>query len=133
LNAASTHRQALSALLFLYSKVLQVQLPWMSELGRPRVQRRLPVVLSQDEVGAVFREREGVHRLFAQLLYGTGMRLTEGLQLRVKDVDFEHRAIVVRGQGRKGPRVDVAAVSGAGAARTARAGSIALGGRPGTG
>jgi integron integrase len=100
--AASTHRQALSALLFLYSKVLQVQLPWMSELGRPRVQRRLPVVLSQDEVSAVFRELEGVHRLFAQLLYGTGMRLTEGLQLRVKDVDFEHRAIVVRaGKGGK--------------------------------
>jgi integron integrase len=60
------------------------------------------VVLSQDEVRAVFRKLEGVHRLFAQLLYGTGMRLSEGLQLRVKDVDFEHRAIVVRaGKGGK--------------------------------
>jgi len=81
--SASTHRQALSALLFLYTKVLQLQLPWMAEVGRPRVQRRLPVVLSKDELAAVFRQLDGVPRLFAQLLYGTGMRLTEGLQLRV--------------------------------------------------
>jgi integron integrase len=100
--AASTHKQALSAVLFLYAKVLQVQLPWMSELGRPRVQRRLPVVLSRDEVAALFRLLEGEHRLFARLLYGTGMRITEALQLRVKDVDFEHRTLVVRaGKGGK--------------------------------
>ena len=100
--AASTHKQALSALLFLYTKVLAVQLPWMSELGRPRVQRRLPVVISKDEVDAVFTGLDGEHRLFAQLLYGTGMRLSEGLQLRVKDVDFEHRTLVVRaGKGGK--------------------------------
>jgi integron integrase len=100
--AASTHKQALSALMFLYTRVLQVQLPWMSEIGRPRVQRRLPVVLSQNELAAVFRGLEGEFRLFAQLLYGTGMRLTEGLQLRVKDIDFEHRAVIVRaGKGGK--------------------------------
>ncbi|HJV71274.1 integron integrase [Ideonella sp.] len=100
--SASTHRQALSALLFLYSKVLGVQLPWMSEIGRPRVKQRLPVVLSQDELAAVFRGLVGEHRLFAKLLYGTGMRLSEGLQLRVKDVDFAHRAIIVRhGKGGK--------------------------------
>jgi len=100
--AASTHKQALSALLFLYTKVLGVQLPWMSEVGRPRVQRRLPVVLSQDELASVFRGLVGEHRLFAQLLYGTGMRLSEGLQLRVKDVDFAHRAVIVRaGKGGK--------------------------------
>lgn len=100
--SVSTHRQALSALLFLYSKVLQTDLPWMTEMARPRVQRRLPVVLSQDEVGALFRCLEGEHRLLAQVLYGTGMRLFEGLQLRVKDVDFAHQTMVVRcGKGGK--------------------------------
>ena len=100
--AASTHKQALSALLFLYTRVLGLHLPWMSEIGRLRVQRRLPVVLSQEELAAVFRGLVGEHRLFAQLLYGTGMRITEGLQLRVKDVDFAHRTLIVRaGKGGK--------------------------------
>ena len=100
--SASTHKQALSALLFLYTKVLQMPLPWMVDLGRPQVKRRLPVVLTQQEVAAVLRHLSGVHRLFAELLYGTGMRLTEGLQLRVKDVDFAHRTLVVRaGKGGK--------------------------------
>jgi integron integrase len=100
--AASTHKQALSALLFLYTKVLQVDLPWMSEVGRPRVHRRLPVVLTKDEIAAVFLGLDGVHRLFAQLLYGTGMRISEGLQLRVKDVDFAHSTLIVRaGKGGK--------------------------------
>jgi integron integrase len=99
--AASTHRQALSALLFLYTKVLELEIPWLVEVGRPRVQRRLPVVLSQDEVAAIFRELDGAQRLFAQLLYGTGMRLSEALQLRIKDVDFAHRSVIVR-QGKGG-------------------------------
>ena len=100
--SASSHRQALSALLFLYSRVLGVQLPWLAELARPRVQRRLPVVLSRTEVAAVLCRLEGEQRLFAQLLYGTGMRLSEALALRVKDVDFSHRVIVVRhGKGGK--------------------------------
>ena len=100
--STSTHRQALSALLFLYGKVLGQQLPWMTEIGRPQVHRRLPVVLSQAEVLSVLNQLQGTHRLLAQLLYGTGMRLTEGLQLRVKDIDFDHGAIVVRqGKGDK--------------------------------
>jgi hypothetical protein len=100
--SASTHRQALSALLFLYGKVLGVQLPWMRDVGRPRIKQRLPVVLSQEEVSAILRGLEGEERLFAQVLYGTGMRLTEGLRLRVKDLDFAHQAIVVRhGKGGK--------------------------------
>jgi integron integrase len=101
--AASTHGQALSALLFLYGRVLGLQLPWMNEVNRPKVQRRLPVVLSTDEVAAVLRAVE--HRelwLFLQLLYGTGMRLNEGLRLRVKDLDFGHATLVVRaGKGGK--------------------------------
>lgn len=100
--SVSTHKQALSALLFLFSKVLQADLPWMAEMARPRIQRRLPVVLSQDEVAAVLRGLQGEHLLLAQVLYGTGMRLFEGLQLRVKDVDFSHQTIVVRsGKGGK--------------------------------
>ena len=100
--AVSTHRQALSALLFLYGKVLGMSLPWMAEIGRPQVKRRLPVVLSQAEVLAVLDHLTGTHRLLAQVLYGTGMRITEALQLRVKDLDFDHGAVIVReGKGGK--------------------------------
>jgi site-specific recombinase XerD len=60
--SASTHKQAMSALLFLYTKVLQIHLPWMAEMDRPRVHRRLPVVLTQQDVAAVLRHLEGVHR-----------------------------------------------------------------------
>ena len=100
--AASTHRQALSALLFFYGKVLGKELPWMKEVGRPQVKRRLPVVLSPEEVAKIFCFLEGEHRLFAQLLYGTGLRINEGLQLRVKDIDFGRATIIVReGKGGK--------------------------------
>ena len=109
--SASTHKQALSALLFLYQKVLGQRVPWMDEIGRPQRQARLPVVLSQDEVARVLAalgprraddEAAAVHQRFARLLYGTGMRLMEGLRLRVKDIDFDRRAIVVReGKGGK--------------------------------
>lgn len=100
--APSTHSQALSALLFLYTKVLGQDLPWLQEIGHPRRHRRLPVVLSQDEVRQVLHGMTGEHRLLAQLLYGTGLRITEALQLRVKDLDFGHRAVIVReGKGAK--------------------------------
>ncbi len=100
--AVSTHKQALSALMFLYQKVLGVDLPWMNRIGRPRATPRLPVVLTTDEVARLLMRLDGVHRLLAQLLYGTGMRIMEGVRLRVKDVDFERRAIVVReGKGAK--------------------------------
>ncbi len=94
--APSTHKQALAALLFLYREVLKIDLPWMAEVGRPRAVRRLPVVLTSDEVRRTLAGLEGNALLLAQLLYGTGMRVMEGLRLRVKDVDFEHGAIVVR-------------------------------------
>jgi integron integrase len=107
--APGTHRQALSALLFLYQKVLRVPVPWITEIGRPRSERRLPVVLSVDEVAMLLagldeqQFRSGLpHGLVGRLLYGTGMRLLEGLRLRVKDVDFDRRAVVVReGKGFK--------------------------------
>lgn len=100
--AVATHKQALSALLFLYQKVLGIDLPWMREMGRPRSPARLPVVLSHAEVARLLAAIEPAHRLLAQLLYGTGMRITEGLALRIKDLDFERRAVIVRqGKGAK--------------------------------
>lgn len=100
--APSTHSQALSALLFFYSKVLRVDLPWLQEIGHPRRHRRLPVVMSVEEVGTVLAAMQGEHLLLARLLYGTGLRITEALQLRVKDVDFAQRALIVReGKGAK--------------------------------
>ncbi len=100
--SVSTHKQALSALLFLYQKVLRVSVPWLDHVSRPQRAPRLPVVLSQDEVARVLGALPDGHRLFGQLLYGTGMRLLEALRLRTKDIDFERRAIVVReGKGAK--------------------------------
>jgi integron integrase len=100
--SASTHGQALSALLFLYQKVFALDLPWMQSIGRPRRQPRLPVVLSQEQVAALLMQLDGVHRLLAQVLYGCGMRIAEAHELRVKDVDFERRTLIVRcGKGGK--------------------------------
>jgi integrase len=100
--AASTHRQALSSLLFFYRKVLGGGFPWMADIGRPRIHRRLPVVLTREEVVKTLTLMKGEHRRLAYLLYGTGLRIAEALQLRVKDLDFEHQAIIVRdGKGNK--------------------------------
>ena len=100
--SVSTHNQALSALLFLYREVLQVQLPWLDDVQRPTRPRRIPSVLAVAEVAALLGAMTGVELLLAKLLYGTGMRLNEGLRLRVKDVDFDRRVLVVRdGKGGK--------------------------------
>ena len=100
--AASTHQQALSALLFLYKEVLGVNLPWLTELDRPKKPKRLPVVLGHAEVERLLTALDGTHALMAQLLYGTGMRLMECVRLRVKDVDYERGEILVRdGKGGK--------------------------------
>lgn len=94
--AASTHNQALSALLFLYGEVLSVELPWLGEIDRPKRPRRLPVVLTRQEVREVLARMEGGAGLMAALLYGTGMRLMECARLRVKDVDLARGEITVR-------------------------------------
>ncbi len=100
--AASTHQQALSALLFLYKEVLGVELPWLTELERPKKPKRLPVVLGHGEVERLLSVLEGTHALMGQMLYGTGIRLMECVRLRVKDVDFERGEILVRdGKGGK--------------------------------
>jgi integron integrase len=103
--SASTQNQALSAILFLYRHVLDDPLPWLADLVRVSRARRPPVVLTRDEVRAILGELEGIPRLIATLLYGTGLRLLEGLRLRVKDIDFMARLIVVRdGKGEKDRR-----------------------------
>ena len=100
--SVSTHRQALSALVFLYRQVLRMDLPWLQEIGRPRAPHRLPVVTSRAEVTRLLQATTGQHQLVLRLLYGAGMRKMEALRLRVKDVDFERRLIVVReGKGSK--------------------------------
>lgn len=100
--AAATQNQALSALLFLYKEVLGIDLPWLDNVTRAKRPQRMPVVLTREEVHAVLDRMTGTHGLMARLLYGTGMRLMECVRLRVKDVDFGRREILVRdGKGAK--------------------------------
>ena len=100
--SASTQNQALSALLFLYQTVLELPLGELGDVVRARRPQRLPVVLSRAEVQRLLDVMEGTPGLIARTLYGTGLRLMEGLQLRVKDLDFERGQIVVReGKGDK--------------------------------
>ena len=100
--SASTQNQAKSALLFLYAQVLQQDLPWLDEVVTAQTPRKLPVVLTPSEVRELLLELKGITGLLASLLYGTGMRLLEGLRLRVKDIEFERRELLVRdGKGRK--------------------------------
>lgn len=100
--AASTQNQAKSALLFLYKEVLGADLPWLDDVERAKAPKRLPVVLTQQEVQAILAQLEGTHHLVVSLLYGTGMRILEALRLRVKDLDFARKEILIRdGKGFK--------------------------------
>jgi integron integrase len=100
--SASTQNQALGAILFLYRHVLDADLPWLENVVRARKSLHVPVVLPRREVQTLLAQLEPPFHLIAQLLYGSGLRLTEALRLRVKDVDFAYSQIVVRdGKGRK--------------------------------
>lgn len=100
--AASTQNQALAALLFLYKEVLGIELPWLDGITRAKKPPRLPVVLTQAEVQRLLAHVSGDTGLIIRLLYGTGMRIMEALRLRVQDVDFDKRQVVVRdGKGGK--------------------------------
>jgi integron integrase len=100
--SAVTQTQALSAILFLYREVLKRDLGWLQNVTRAKAPRRLPVVLTRAEVRAVLREMSGTNLLLANLLYGAGLRLLEGLRLRVKDLDLGANQILVRdGKGQK--------------------------------
>jgi integron integrase len=116
--SASTQNQALAAILFLYRHVLETDLPWLENVVRARMPQHVPVVLSRKEVEALIAQLDGAVQLIAQLLYGSGLRLMEALQLRVKDVDFEYSQIVVRdGKGQK-DRVTILSDGAATALRT---------------
>jgi len=100
--AASTQNQALSALLFLYRHVLNIELNGPIDALRARKPKRLPTVLTPEEVHKLLNELSGKNRLMAQLLYGSGLRLIECVRLRVKDLDFGQQLIIVRdGKGEK--------------------------------
>ncbi len=94
--AASTQNQALQALLFLYRQVLDIELPWLGNVTRASRPKRLPVVLSMNEVRAVLAQLDGTSWLMANLLYGSGLRLMEAHRLRVKDVIAERGVLIVR-------------------------------------
>ena len=94
--AAATQNQALAALLFLYKEVLGQALPWLDQIERAKRPARLPTVLSVAEIERLLAQMQGTKWLMASLLYGSGLRLRECLKLRVKDVDFDYRQIMVR-------------------------------------
>jgi len=103
--SASTQNQARSALLFLYRRVLRRDIEGLKGVVRAKVSRRIPVVLSREEVTAVIDRLQGPQRLMVELMYGCGLRLLECLRLRVKDIDFGRFEIVVRsGKGNKDRR-----------------------------
>ena len=95
--SAATQNQALSALLFLYGEVLQQPVAWMADLVRAKTPRRLPAVLTPDEARAILDRLNGTASLVCRLLYGSGLRLMEALQLRVQHLEFARREIRVRG------------------------------------
>jgi len=100
--SSSTQNQALSAILFLYQKVLNQKLEWLDDVVRTKRPRHLPVILSREEVTRLMDNVHGVNGLVTRMLYGTGMRKMECLRLRVQDIDFNYRQITVRsGKGDK--------------------------------
>lgn len=103
--AAATQNQALNAILFLYREVLQVEIGWLEGVTRAKKSKRLPVVLTRLEVRALLDSMEGTPWLVAGLLYGAGLRLLDGLRLRVQDIDFASGELLIRdGKGGKDRR-----------------------------
>lgn len=93
---ASTQNQALNAILFLYREVLKIDLPWMNGIQRAKKPSRLPVVFTRSEVKGLLAQLDGTLWLMASLIYGSGMRLMECVRLRVKDLDFHYKQIIIR-------------------------------------
>jgi len=92
----STQNQALSAILFTYKHVLEIELPWIENVVRAKARQYVPTVLSSEEVRSVLSQLSGTTRLIADLLYGSGMRKIEALRMRVGDLDFAYRQVLVR-------------------------------------
>ena len=103
--SASTQNQALQAILFLYKDILKIEVGWINEIERVARTKHIPVVFSKSEAKLVLENMDGVVRLVASLLYGGGLRLNECLRLRIKDIDFDYKQIVIRdGKGEKDRR-----------------------------
>ena len=94
--SASTQNQALQGILFLYKEILKQDIGWIDDIERPLKPKHIPVVFSKTEAHSIIQNMEGLPRLIAGLLYGSGLRLSEALRLRVKDIDFEYKQIIVR-------------------------------------
>jgi integrase len=94
--SASTQNQALSAILFLYREVLKIELPWLDNVVKAKRQQRMPVVLTREEVQAVPVRLDGTAGLILRLAYATSMRILEIARLRVKDIDFARKEVMVR-------------------------------------
>ena len=103
-----TQRQALNALVFWFRKVRSMEIPEKLEFGKARIKKNLPVVLHKNEVKALLEKLPGTYKLMGQLQYGSGMRVSDLLRLRVKDIDYENGYILVRfGKGEKDRRVQL--------------------------
>ena len=100
--SASTQNQALSAILFLYKKVLKLDIGWIDDVVRAKQAQRLPTVMDHDVVIRLLNELNGTQKLLAYLIYGSGLRLMEALRIRIKDIDFEYNQLIIRaGKGNK--------------------------------
>ncbi len=99
---AATQNQALQGILFLYKNILKKDVGWIDDIKFAQRKRHLPVVFSKKETQKIFEHLNGVPRLVISLLYGSGLRLSEALNLRIKDIDFDYQQITVReGKGEK--------------------------------
>jgi integron integrase len=92
----ATQNQALSALLFLYKRVLEIELPWLDDVIRAKRTKRIPVVFTRQEIKALLSQFDGTRWLIFSLMYGCGFRILECLRLRIKDIDFHYKQIIVR-------------------------------------
>jgi len=100
--SSATQNQALQGILFLYKNILNKDVGWIENIKRSSRVKHLPVVLSRKEVEKVFKNLDGTNKIIVSLLYGSGLRLSEALKLRIKDIDFDYKQILVRdGKGEK--------------------------------
>jgi integron integrase len=100
--SASTQNQALQGILFLYKEIIHKDVGWVDDIKRPTKPKHIPVVFTKAEAHSIIQNMEGLPKIVTSLLYGSGLRLSEALRLRVKDIDFEMKNIIVRdGRGEK--------------------------------
>lgn len=100
--SSSTQNQALQGILYLYKNILNKDVGWIEEIKKSSRVKHLPVVLSKKETERVFEHLAGINKIIVSLLYGSGLRLSEALNLRIKDIDFDYKQIIVRdGKGEK--------------------------------